>query len=65
MNHADTHTHDHHGASSGDRPYFSAVEWDEFKQADIQAGKAIALLMGSIFTIGLMLYTAVALIVAS
>jgi len=65
MNHADALDHGHHNDHSGDRPYFSPAEWDEFKQADIQAGKAIVLLMGSIFTIGLGLYTAVALIVAS
>lgn len=65
MSHADAHGHDHHGETTGERPYFSAAEWEEFKQADIQAGKAIVLLMGSIFIIGLFLYSAVAVIVAT
>ncbi len=65
MSHADPHAPGHHSEPSGDRPYFSAAEWEEFKQADIQAGRAIVLLMGSIFIIGLFLYTAVAVSVAT
>ena len=65
MNHTDGHAPGHHGETTSDRPYFSAAEWEEFKQADIQAGKAIVLLVGSIFIIGLFLYTAVAVIVAT
>jgi hypothetical protein len=61
MSHADPHAPGY----TGDRPYFSAAEWEEFKQADILAGKAIVLLMGSIFIIGLFLYSAVAVIVAT
>jgi hypothetical protein len=65
MSHANAHGPDHHGDTTGDRPYFSPAEWEEFKQADIQGGRAIVLLMGSIFIIGLFLYSAVAIIVAS
>lgn len=64
MSHGDTHTHGHH-SPTGERPYFPAAEWEEFQQADIQAGKAIVVLMSSIFTIGLVLYSIVATVVAS
>jgi hypothetical protein len=63
MSHADTHDHSHGHADTGERPYFPAADWEEFKKADIEAGKAIVLLMGCIFSIGLMLYGIVATVV--
>ena len=44
-----------------ERPYFPAAEWEQFQKDDIAAGKAIILLMSSIFTIGLFIYIIVAI----
>jgi hypothetical protein len=49
---------------SSDRPFFPAEEWSHFQDEDIHAGKAIAGLMATIFAIGIVLYTFVALSVA-
>jgi len=43
--------------------HFTTTEWDSFRQSDMGAGKAVVLLMGSIFCTGLVLYTIVAYIV--
>jgi hypothetical protein len=65
MTHAHAHAHGHDGHDSeGPRPYFPAAEWQQFQKDDIKAGSAIIIEMASIFTIGLLLYTAVAFIVA-
>jgi hypothetical protein len=45
--------------------HFSEEEWEAYKKDDIHAGGAVIFLMASIFTIGLMLYTTIAIIVAS
>lgn len=47
--------------TASDRPYFPAEEWDQFQQDDIATGRAIVLLMTSIFALGLFIYTLVAL----
>jgi hypothetical protein len=39
---------------------FSEQEWQRLRSEDLQGGKAIILLMGSIFIIGLVLYLFVA-----
>jgi hypothetical protein len=40
---------------------FTDAEWQEFRESDKRAGGAIVALMGGIFTIGLCLYTVVAI----
>jgi hypothetical protein len=58
MSHPETHGHDTH--ASTERPHFSAAEWEQFQKDDVTAGGAIVLLMGGIFSIGLILYFIVA-----
>ncbi len=60
--HGDPHGHEHAAAPEG--PHFSDKEWKEFQDDDVHAGGAIVCLMAGIFTIGLMLYTTIALIVS-
>ena len=48
----------HHAASATE--LFSAEEWQAFRQADVQAARAIVVLMLGIFCIGIVLYTIVA-----
>jgi hypothetical protein len=36
--------------------HFSEQEWQTFRESDMAAARAVVLLMGSIFTIGLLLY---------
>jgi hypothetical protein len=43
---------------------FSDEEWQDLQSEDRHAGAAVVGLMGSIFTIGLLIYSTVALIVA-
>jgi hypothetical protein len=59
MAHEDHHGH---GYDPNDRPYFPAAEWEQFQKDDIRAGGAVIVLMASIFTIGLFLYTVIAII---
>ena len=63
MSQPDGHGHDSH--ATDERPYFPAEEWEQFKRDDIATGKAIILLMTSIFSIGLVIYTIVALAAGS
>ena len=63
MSHADSHGHAAH--HEGERPYFSASQWEQFQRDDIAAGKAIILLMAGIFSIGLFLYLTIAIIVGN
>ena len=44
---------------------FTPEEWAEFHKSDIGAGGAVVVLMGAIFSIGLVLYTVIAFVVAS
>ncbi len=44
---------------------FSAADWAAFRAEDFAAGKAVVVLMLSIFTIGVVLYSVVAYFVAS
>jgi hypothetical protein len=43
---------------------FSEQEWEELHHSDIGAGRAIVVLIGSIFTIGFFLYGTIAWIVS-
>lgn len=52
------------GVDPRSEPRFSAEEIQSFRSADRYAGAAIVLLMASVFTVGLLLYTFVALQVA-
>ena len=42
--------------------HFTPEEWQQFRGSDMGAAKSVVLLMGGIFTIGLLLYSAVAYI---
>ncbi len=55
---SEQHTH-----AGPDLP-FSEAEWHEFHESDKAAGAAVIKLMSAIFTIGLVLYTVVVIIVA-
>ena len=55
----------HAPAAPGARPYFSAAEWEYFQKEDIAATKVIIGLMTSIFSIGLVMYLAICLLIAS
>ena len=61
---APIHGEPHEHAAAPDGPHFSDKEWKEFQDDDVHAGGAIVCLMAGIFTIGLMLYTTIALIVS-
>ncbi len=43
---------------------FSDEQWREFHKSDIGAGGAIVVLMTAIFSIGLVLYTVIAIVVS-
>jgi hypothetical protein len=71
MNESHTHgiTPGGHGASQdvtipggpGKPPlHFTPMEWEEFRKSDMGAAKAVVLLMGGIFSTGLILYSIVA-----
>ena len=50
--------HDHgHGARN--RETFSDAEWQQLREADLAAGRAVIVLMLSIFLIGVVLYSIV------
>jgi hypothetical protein len=71
------HGHDHHGHHvqehlghgdathhpSGRPTYFSEQDWVDFQRSDRASGGMVVALMTAIFTIGLVLYTTIALIV--
>jgi hypothetical protein len=65
MSHGDTHTHDHDTHHEGPRPYFPEAQWEQFQRDDIAVGKAVIVLMSGIFSIGLVLYMIVAIVVGS
>jgi hypothetical protein len=44
---------------------FTDEQWHEFHKSDIGAGGAIIVLMTAIFSIGLILYSVIAIVVAS
>ncbi len=44
---------------------FTEADWHEFHKSDIGAGAAIIILMASIFSIGLILYSVIAIVVGS
>jgi outer membrane scaffolding protein for murein synthesis (MipA/OmpV family) len=58
-------THTAHGSHhpSGRPGYFSEQQWADFQRSDRFAGGMVVGLMASIFTVGLVLYTTIALIV--
>jgi hypothetical protein len=54
----------HHGPTfAGPRPVFTDEEWEGFQKADRTGGGVVVGLMTAIFTIGLILYTTIALVV--
>ncbi len=58
--HGEGHVHDH-GVPP---PPFTDKDEKEFHDEDVHAGGAVVALMGGIFTIGLLMYATIALIVA-
>jgi hypothetical protein len=66
---SETHGHGHSQdvtipSGPGKPPlHFSDTEWQSFRQSDMGAAKSVVLLMGSIFTVGLVLYSIVAYVV--
>ena len=46
-------------------PLFPEAEWQDFRRADMAMGRTIVVLMAAIFSIGLVMYAAIALIAAS
>jgi len=61
---ADPHGHGH-AAPAGEAWYFTDEQWNQFRKSDAGAAAAIAGLMAGIFTIGLLLYSAIAIICAN
>jgi hypothetical protein len=57
---AHRHHHDPHGPALP----FTDAQMDELHKADIGAGGAVVVLMTAIFTIGLALYSLIAIVVA-
>ncbi len=61
------HGHEHHGGTShhpSGRPnYFTEQEWADFQRSDRSAGGAVVALMAGIFTVGLVLYTTIAMVI--
>ena len=55
------HGHEHPAVAH----QFSDAEWAEFQKDDIAAGRSVILLVSSIFSIGLILYTVVAIVTGS
>lgn len=51
------------GGPAGAPLHFSETEWQQFRDSDKAAGRAVVLLMGCIFTIGLLLYTTIDLLI--
>ena len=56
----------HHGTHGAGRPAlpFTEKDWHEFHKSDIGGGGAIVVLMTAIFSIGLVLYAIIAVVVA-
>jgi hypothetical protein len=65
MNHADPSHHGTHATAPAGQTLFPDAEWQAFRLEDRASAAAIAGLMAGIFTIGLILYSVVALVVAS
>jgi len=51
--------HGAHGEQTSTMSPFSEAEWEEFHKSDIQAGATFVILITSIFTVGLVLYSVV------
>jgi hypothetical protein len=47
------------GGPSGTPLHFTDEQWQQFRSSDLAAARAVVLLMGSIFTIGLILYSTI------
>jgi hypothetical protein len=65
MNEAHEHGSSSHDVSipgGPDKPalHFTPEEWEQYRQSDRVAARSIVLLMGGIFTVGLVLYSIVA-----
>jgi hypothetical protein len=56
---------DPHAHASSPSPTFTDAEWHDFHTSDKGAGAAVIVLMTAIFSIGLILYTTIAIIVAN
>jgi hypothetical protein len=56
---------DRHAHGSSPAPSFTEAEWHDFHTSDKGAGAAVIVLMTAIFSIGLVLYATIAIIVAN
>ena len=55
---------EHHPEQHGDSVlHFTPAEWEQFRSSDLAACKAVVLLMTGIFTIGLILYATIDLLI--
>jgi hypothetical protein len=54
-----------HEAAAGHGLPFSEADWQQFHKDDVGAGGAVIVLMTAIFSIGLVLYAIIAVVVAS
>ena len=54
-------SHDEHASTAAVEDLFTDQQWQEFHKEDTKAGGAVVLLMLSIFCIGVVLYSIVAL----
>jgi hypothetical protein len=67
MNASHDHGHPSHDVNISGGPgkpalHFTPDEWEQYRKSDKGAARAVVLLMGGIFTIGLILYSTVAYI---
>lgn len=47
------------GGPGGTSLHFTDEQWQQFRSSDLAAARAVVLLMGSIFIIGLLLYSTI------
>ncbi len=47
------------GGPGGAPLHFTPEQWQQFRDSDLAAARTVVLLMGSIFTVGLLLYTTI------
>lgn len=47
------------GGPAGTPLHYTPEQWQQFRDADLAAARAVVLLMGSIFIIGLLLYSSI------
>jgi len=51
------------GGPAGSTLHFTPQEWQQFRDSDLGACRSVVLLMGGIFTVGLILYTTIDILI--